>query len=88
MLQWKNSLVSHLMVSVSTLWRRFELHEKFSSVSRHAGNLRQMETSLKRKKYERGILKEDDDKIFPYYLDYHAVSSIITDWYDLKQNQR
>jgi hypothetical protein len=52
------------MVSVSMLWRRFELLEKFSSVSRHAGNLHELEASVKRKKYEHGILKEDDAGYF------------------------
>ena len=70
------------------LCRRFELLEKFSSVSRHAGNLHELEASVKRKKYEHCILKEDDDRIFPYSLDYHVLSSIIIDWCDLKQNQR
>jgi len=45
------------------LWRRFELLEKFSSVSRHAGNLHELEASVKSKKYEQGILKEDKDRI-------------------------
>jgi len=64
---------------VSMLWRRFELLEKFNSVSRHAGNLHELEASVKCKKYEHGILKEDDDRIFPYPLDYHVVSSIVAD---------
>jgi hypothetical protein len=87
LLQGKNSLVSHLMMSVSMLWKRFKLLQKFSSVSRHAGNLCELEASVKRKMYERGILKEDDDRLSPYSLDYHVVSIILTAWCDLKQNQ-
>jgi len=45
------------------LWRRFELLEKFNSVSRHAGKLPELEAGVKSKKYEYGLLKEDKDRI-------------------------
>jgi hypothetical protein len=41
------------------LWRRFELLEKFISVPRRAGNLHELEASVKRKMYEHIIEKED-----------------------------
>jgi hypothetical protein len=50
------------------LWRRFELLEKFSSVSRHAGNLHELEASVNRMKYEHGSLKKIRDRIFPDFL--------------------